>query len=110
MASSLPYVVGCDHTTNLEERMANDARQNPSNKWGRYSGGGPAGVSEVIPTEAEARRGLQPFSTGGGEPVPRTLALGLTALVGALLAGAAVWRARQPKDLRTRMLRRAGIR
>ena len=90
--------------------MANDARQSPSNKWGRYSGGGPAGISEVVPTEAEARRGLEPFRLHG-EPDPgRAIALGAVALLGALLAGALVWRTRQPQDLPTRIMKRVGMR
>ena len=90
--------------------MANDARQNPSNKWGRYSGGGPAGISEVVPTEAEARRGLEAFGLRGEPDTARAIALGAVALVGALLAGMLVWRARQPQDLPTRIMKRVGMR
>jgi hypothetical protein len=89
--------------------MANDAKQNPANKWGRYSGGGPAGVSEVIPSEAEARRGLEPFSLGGDESA-RALALGMTALLGAVVAGLLIWQIRQPRGLPARVLKRAGAR
>jgi hypothetical protein len=89
--------------------MANDATQNPANKWGRYSGGGPAGVSEVIPSEAEARRGLEPFSLGGNESA-RALALGMAALLGAAVGGLLIWQMRQPRDLPGRVLKRVGMR
>jgi hypothetical protein len=88
--------------------MSNDARQNPSNKSGRYSGGGPAGISQVVPTEAEARRGLQPFRLDEDADPVRVFMLGATALIGALVAGALLWRARQPDDLPTRIRKRVG--
>ena len=86
--------------------MANDARQNPANKWGRYSGAGAAGISEVVPSEAEARRGLEPFSIGGNAASDRAFALGGAALLGAAIAAFAVWQARRPRDLPTRVLRK----
>lgn len=90
--------------------MANDATQNPTNKWARNSGAGPAGISYAIPTAAEARRGLQPFSTDGSGSAGRILVLALTATVGAVIAAAAVMRARQPKALPDRILRRVRMR
>lgn len=90
--------------------MPNDAIQNPANRWARNSGAGAAGISAVVPTEAEARRGLQPFTMDGGAPAGRAIALGLVAAVGALVAGLVVWRARQPEDVPTRIKRRVGLR
>lgn len=86
--------------------MPNDASQNPANRWARHSGAGPGGISEVVPTEAEARRGLQPFSLDEGGQAGRMLALAVTAAVAAILAGAAVYRARQPKPLTQRIVRK----
>lgn len=90
--------------------MPNDATQNPTNRWARNSGVGTAGISSVVPTGAEARRGLEPFSIDGGGGMGRGIALGLVAVLGALMAGAFVWRSRQPQDLPTRVLRKVGIR
>lgn len=90
--------------------MSNDASQNPANRWARNSGAGPGGISAVVPTEAEARRGLEPFSTATGAPAGRAIALGLVAAVGALVASAVVWRARQPEDIPTRIKRKVGFR
>lgn len=90
--------------------MTNDATQNPANRSARYSGAGTGGISQVIPTEAESRRGLRPFSLDDSASGARPIALGLTAVAGALLASAAVWRVRQPKDLPTRILHRVGVR
>ena len=100
-ARATPYETLC-----LEQPMANDARQNPANKWGRYSGAGAAGISEVVPSEAEARRGLEPFSIGGNAASARALALGGAAMLGAAIAAFAVWQARRPRDLPTRVLRK----
>ena len=90
--------------------MANDARQNPANKWGRYSGSGAGGISEVIPTAAEARRGLEPFALRHDGDPGRAIALVATAVAGAVLAGMLLWQARQPKDLPTRVMKRVGLR
>ena len=90
--------------------MPNNATQNPSNRWARNSGAGSGGISQVIPTRAEAARGLQPFSLDSGASGARAIGLGLAMALGALLAGAVVWRARQPQDLRTRVMRKVGRR
>lgn len=90
--------------------MPNDATQNPTNRWARNSGVGTAGISSVVPTRAEAQRGLRPYSIEGGGGVGRGLALGLVAVLGAVMAGAFVWRSRQPQDLPTRVLRKVRMR
>jgi hypothetical protein len=86
--------------------MPNDATQNPTNRWARNSGAGTGGVSQVIPTRAEAGRGLQPFSLDETGDAARAIGLGLAMALGAILAGAVVWRARQPQDLPTRVMRK----
>jgi hypothetical protein len=88
----------------------NTAAQNPRNKVGRYSGAGEAGISEIVPTDAESRRGLRPMSTsearwGGG----LALGLGALALIGAGLATLLAQRARKPKGLRPRLERMVGL-
>jgi hypothetical protein len=111
LASSLPYgsLTTEDHHPAQETgAMTNDARQNPANKSGRYSGGGPAGISQVVPTEAEARRGLQPFRLDEDADPVRVFMLGATAVIGALIAGALLWKVRQPDDLPTRIRKRVG--
>jgi hypothetical protein len=90
--------------------MPNNATQNPSNRWARNSGAGPAGISQVVPSRAEAARGLETFSLDHDGSTGRTLVLGLVAALGAVVAGALVWRARQPQDLPTRVMRRVGLR
>jgi hypothetical protein len=80
--------------------MANSATQNPANKVGRNSGAGAGGVSEIVPTEAEARRGVHPV--GGVEEGGRsggTLArLGAVTLAGAGLAALVTRRLRRPRS------------
>lgn len=90
--------------------MANDATQNPANRWARNSGFGPGGISTIVPSAAEERRGLQQLSLDRPSAPGRTVALGLVAAVAAAVASAIVHRARQPQDLPTRILRRVGIR
>ncbi len=89
--------------------MANGVTQNPANKWGRYSGGGAGGVSEVIPTQAEAERGLQPFSLDEGRSRGRALSLLLTAAVSGVVAAVTLRRARRPLPLRQRVMKRVGL-
>lgn len=90
----------------------NSADQNPSNKVGRHSGAGPGGVSRIVPTAAEARRGLQPIELGRGRRWGGGLALGLgaLALAGAAVAALVAQRARQPRGLRPRIERLVGLR
>lgn len=80
--------------------MANSATQNPTNKVGRNSGGGDGGVSRMVPSEAEARRGVQPIG-GSAHAAPAGRSGGMMATLGAVtLAGAGV------AALVTRRLRR----
>lgn len=90
----------------------NTANQNPGNKVGRYSGAGAAGVSEIVPTEREALRGLQPIriSEGGRWGTGLALGLGALALLGAGVAAYLAQRSRQPKGLRPRLERMVGLR
>ena len=89
--------------------MANDVRQNPANKWGRYSGGGAGGVTEVIPTPAEAERGLRPFSIDERSRRGRGLALLLTAAASGIVAAVTLRRARRPQPLHQRVMKRVGL-
>lgn len=92
--------------------MANSYSQNPRNKVGRNSGAGPGGLSQVVPTQREAERGLQPITLdddGAGWMARLGLGLGVVGLVS---AGAAVFlaqRARQ-RTLRGRLERLVGLR
>jgi hypothetical protein len=89
--------------------MSNSATQNPANKVGRNSGGGPAGVSEAVPTAAEAARGVQ--AIGGTPPGGRKGAAGAGA-VALLGTGLAVWlarRARRPRGRIERLRAWAGL-
>lgn len=90
----------------------NSATQNPANKVGRYSGAGEAGITQVVPTEQEARRGLEPIRIpeGGRWGGGLALALGALALVAAGVAAVMAQRARQPKGLRPRLERMVGLR
>lgn len=90
--------------------MPNTALQNPSNKVGRNSGAGPAGLSAINPTEAEARRGLEPISTEHSSGWMRSLGLGLGALA-VLGAGWAAYgmQQRQRRSLRGRVQRMIGM-
>lgn len=89
--------------------MANHVTQNPANKVGRYSGAGTGGVTEVIPTAAEAERGLQPFSIDDRRSRGRMLALGLILAASGAIAAGTVWRARRPQPLARRVMRKVGL-
>lgn len=86
--------------------MANSARQNPSNKVGRNSGAGDSGISEIVPTPAEARRGLRPLGTDGiSWPARYGLGLGFALLAGFGIAFFAAQRARENRSLGARISR-----
>lgn len=89
--------------------MRYSADQNPSNLVGRNSGWGPGGVSQVVPTQREAERGLEPIRLGseGGRKWlrPLNMGLGALALVGAGALGYVVRQRRQPHGLRGRVER-----
>ena len=88
--------------------MSNSATQNPSNKVGRNSGAGPAGVSEIRPTPAELERGLVPASRRRGWAGALGAGLGALAVIGG--ASAYAWnRIRQPRTLRARLGRMVGL-
>jgi len=87
--------------------MSNSATQNPANKVGRNSGDGPVGVSEAVPSAAEAARGVQ--AIGGTPPAGRKRTAGAVALLG---TGLAVWlarRARKPQGRVERLRAWAGL-
>jgi hypothetical protein len=88
-----------------EDKMApNSAKQNPRNLVGRNSGGGPDGVTRMIPSDREARRGLRPIEiSGSGWLRPFTLGLGAALVVGASVTALAMQRARQERTLRHRV-------
>lgn len=88
--------------------MSHEAIQNPRNKVGRYSGAGPGGISEVVPTERERERGLEPISLDRdrGWAAP---ALALTAILGAGLGAYLVKRAREPRTTADRIRNWAGL-
>jgi len=90
----------------------NTATQNPSNKVGRYSGAGSAGISELVPTEREAARGLRPISVSGGGWGRVGIGVGiLGALVGAgITAYLLQQRAERERGLRPRLERLVGLR
>lgn len=90
----------------------NTANQNPANKVGRYSGAGEAGISQIVPTDREAQRGLQPLRISESDRWGGSYALGLgaLALLGAGVAVLLVQRARQPKGIRPRIERMVGLR
>jgi hypothetical protein len=84
--------------------MDNTTIQNPANRVGRNSGAGPGGVSEVIPTEAEARRGLEPFSIDSHpDRVRRMVGIGVAAAAGVGIAVLATLRLRRPKTVGNRI-------
>lgn len=86
--------------------MAYTEKQNASNKVGRNSGGGPAGVSEIVPTERERERGLEPIrlgETGGGPGRWLGLGLGALAVLGGGFAALRVREARRNRGLRGRI-------
>jgi len=86
--------------------MSNSATQNPSNKVGRNSGAGAGGVSEVVPSAAEARRGLEPVQSQAtlSSPTPSGSSgggfgkLGVVTLLGAGIAALVTRRVRQPRS------------
>lgn len=80
--------------------MANSATQNPANKVGRNSGAGAGGVTEVVPSEAEARRGLEPIRTHmtPGRSGGIWAGLGAATLLGAGVAAFVTRRLRQPRS------------
>ena len=90
----------------------NTANQNPANKVGRHSGAGDAGISRIVPTPEESRRGLRPIelSEGGRWGGGLALGLGALALLGAGVATLLARRARQPRGLRPRIERMVGLR
>lgn len=83
---------------------SNSAKQNPRNLVGRNSGGGPEGVTRMIPTEREARHGVRPIEISEpGWLRPLTLGLGAALVVGAGVTALAMQRARQQHSLRHRV-------
>lgn len=89
--------------------MSNESIQNPRNKVGRYSGAGPAGVTEIVPTERERARGLEPMSLdsnrgwfGPGLAILAALGTG----VGAFL----IKRRRERQTLTSKIRRLGGLR
>jgi hypothetical protein len=80
--------------------MTNSATQNPANKVGRNSGAGAAGISELVPSEAESRRGLEPLRTGdtNGSSSGRFFGLGAVALLGGGIASLLVRKLRAPRS------------
>jgi len=86
--------------------MAYTAEQNANNRVGRNSGAGPDGITRLVPTEAEAARGLEPISIGDHRGWGR-LGVGIGAGASALAllgAGAAWYRARhRPHGVRARL-------
>jgi hypothetical protein len=65
--------------------MKNSVNQNPANKVGRNSGGGPAGVDRYVPTQREAAHGLQAYGEASGGRMWR----GWSAALGFVAAAAA---------------------
>lgn len=92
--------------------MPNSATQNPANKVGRNSGAGEGGISELVPTEAEAQRGVQPLSTGfrpeAGRSGGTAARLGVVTLLGAGLAAFVTRRLRKPKSWTDRLRSKVG--
>jgi hypothetical protein len=85
-------------------------KQNPRNKVGRNSGAGPAGISEIVPTAEEARRGLEPLRVGGRRWTrPLRMGLGALALAGAGVAGYVARQRMRKPTLRTRLERMIGL-
>lgn len=81
--------------------MANSAKQNPSNKVGRNSGGGPGGVTEIVPTEREMRRGVPALGAeGSGWGLRLGMGLGALAVLGAGVAALMARQSRQKRGLR----------
>jgi hypothetical protein len=80
--------------------MANSATQNPANKVGRNSGAGAGGVSEMVPSEAEHRRGLEPIRThqSPGRSGGMWAGLGAVTVIGAGVAAFVTRRLRQPRS------------
>lgn len=83
--------------------MRNSATQNPSNKVGRNSGAGPGGVSRIVPTQQEARRGLEPLQVRGGRSWLRPLGMGLSALALLGMAGYAARQRQRKHSFRSRL-------
>jgi hypothetical protein len=82
----------------------NSAKQNPRNLVGRNSGGGPDGVTRMVPTEREAERGVEPIDiSGAGWLRPLALGLGAALVVGASVTALAMQRAREQRKLRHRV-------
>jgi hypothetical protein len=93
--------------------MPNSATQNPANKVGRNSGAGEGGISETVPTQAEAQRGVQPISTGYRPEVGRSggtaARLGVATLLGAGIAAFVTRRLRKPKSWTDRVRSAIGV-
>lgn len=86
--------------------MANSARQNPNNKVGRNSGAGDSGISEIVPTPAEARRGLRPLDLEEtGWPARLGIGLGFALIAGFGIAYYAAQRAQRNRSLGSRLQR-----
>jgi hypothetical protein len=83
--------------------MKNSVNQNPANKVGRNSGGGPTGVDSYIPTQREAAHGLRGHQETSGGRMRRgwSAALGFVA---AAAAGTGYY------ILRERQQKRSGLR
>jgi predicted alternative tryptophan synthase beta-subunit len=89
--------------------MPNTANQNPANKVGRNSGAGPSGITEAVPSAAEAARGLQSVRTENGSGGRGGKVAGAAALLG---TGLAIWltrRARRPRGRVERLRNWAGL-
>lgn len=91
---------------------SNTAEQNPSNKVGRNSGAGPGGVTEMIPTAREARRGVRPIDLdhNGRRFGPLALGVGAALVVGAGVTALAIQRDREQRTLRHRVKEAVGWR
>jgi hypothetical protein len=92
--------------------MRHGADQNASNLVGRNSGAGPGGISQIVPTDRERERGLEPLSldaqTRGRTGLRLGLGLGALALAGAGVAAYAVQNQRRRRRLGGRLNRMVG--
>lgn len=88
--------------------MSNGVTQNPANRAARNSGAGRAGIDEIVPTEREARRGLEAMGTTSPTSW-RGFGLGAVAAVGAGLGAFAVRRIRARRGWRARVRDWAGL-
>lgn len=89
--------------------MSNESIQNPRNKVGRYSGAGPAGVTEIVPTERERARGLERMSLDSDRGWLRP-GLAIAAALGAGMGALLMKRRRDRQTLTSRIRRLGGLR